>query len=460
MGKDEEIGKLKEIIEVEKKKLNELKATSDELSRRPKTLENSSKEISLKELKSTIEEEKRKQIDIKSTPPNRKRKVSSDGSVSVKKSKASELSKIQEKSISYQAANRATNDDSNDASSGLRLLTNIDLFTSSLSSARKEIESSSVFISLEEKTASEHGDHDKNVAAEDTSLSKSKTQQKLTESENMSVEEKMRLLFEEDSSGKGDEVTLNEKVHEVIVNEKVDELPVSYSPAKTSKVSKVAINSLPVKPKIYLKDQKLLSWNPLWPENVDINKRDRESMRHYILKSMDDISKEEYLKINKDTNKFKRELVETVTKCVTILLPEVFSTEMKNSIFTKNLMGVFVNEFRDDIFGKYLKKCTNLSGIELSRKDKGDIMDKIILFSSIKKMVENEMKNIPLLKNLTQFSLHCLKLTKEIYCKIDSATDFVGENDDLNRDLKLQITNLVSHSFSQVIEATKPVNNI
>jgi len=93
----------------------------------------------------------------------------------------------------------------------LSLLGNIDLFTASLTSARKEIESSSVFVSNDSIDVQESViqlDVDQDISGDGRIISSaSKVNPKIKITKHMSVEEKMKLLFDEDSSE--DESTYN-----------------------------------------------------------------------------------------------------------------------------------------------------------------------------------------------------------------------------------------------------------
>ena len=117
---------------------------AEKLSDRTKMLEISSNQISkkedvIKELRRDLKE-KRKSTGMKTTQLKRKRKTSDEANNS-KKSRESVLPDVHEKPVLDQNVMitevEERQDDSSVSSSGLSLLGNIDLFTASLTSARK-----------------------------------------------------------------------------------------------------------------------------------------------------------------------------------------------------------------------------------------------------------------------------------------------------------------------------------
>jgi len=427
---------------------------AEKLSDRTKMLEISSNQISkkedvIKELRRDLNEEKRKSTGMKTTQLKRKRKTSDEANNS-KKSRESVLPDVHEKPVLDQNVMitevEERQDDSSVSSSGLSLLGNIDLFTASLTSARKEIESSSVFISNDSIDVQESVtqlDVDQDISGEGRIISSaSKVNPKIKITKHMSVEEKMKLLFDEDSE---DESTSTSTFD----NDKVEELPVSYSPAKTSKVLPVISSSLPVKPKIYLKDLRLLSWNSLWPH--DVEKKEEVMKRMPRQFDGDEISKQDQVKIDKCVEKCFEEVGDVVRKC----LKKFLTLGSITQTIYDSLATEFTREFQDAVVDKYLVNHSNLLGFELTREDKGEIVDKIILHFNIQDVVKNQMKTTPSIPT-NQFPEICQKLTREFYGKL--LTQSLGRKEKaitLSEDFKQQIICNIKHKYNDNIVITR-----
>merc|ERR1712098_706492 len=102
-----------------------------------------------------------------------------------------------------------------------------------------------------------------------------------------------------------------------------------------------------------------------------------------------------------------------VRKCLKKFLTLGSITQTVHDILSKE----FAKEFQDTIVERYLIKHPNLLGFELTREDKGDIVDKIILYFNIQDVVNSELKTIPS-NPATQLPEVCQKLTREFYCKL------------------------------------------
>jgi len=390
-----------------------------------------------------------KSTEIKPTLPRRKRKVSEEA-INNRKSKTSSLPSIKEKPVMDQTPNQVQIEERPDegnsadvAPSGSSLLCNIDQFTASLlTSAREEIESSSAFVSNDSTdvtglASNLDGDLDALVHGKDNS-SASKDNPRIKLSKQMSVEEKMRLLFEDSSEDESPATAEKEKM---------EELPISYSPAKTSKVSPVIRNSLPPKPKISLKSLSSLSWNSLWPNDVDMNQRKGLEKIDRLIIDCEKISKQEQTKIDDCVKKCYNEVDDVVRKCLKKFLTLGSITQTVHDILSKE----FAKEFQDTIVERYLIKHPNLLGFELTREDKGDIVDKIILYFNIQDVVNSELKTIPS-NPATQLPEVCQKLTREFYCKL--LTNSLGKKQKailLSDDFKLQIRALIRHKSSSSV---------
>jgi len=427
---------------------------AEKLSDRTKMLEISSNQISkkedvIKDLRRDLNEEKRKSTGVKATQLKRKRKTSDDANNS-KKSRESVVPDVHEKPVLDQNVMitevEERQDDSSVSSNGLSLLGNIDLFTASLTSARKEIESSSVFVSNDSIDVQESVtqlDVDQDISGDGRIISSaSKVNPKIKITKHMSVEEKMKLLFDEDSSE-------DESTSTTYDNEKVEELPVSYSPAKTSKVSPVISSSLPVKPKIYLKDLRLLSWNSLWPH--DVEKKDEVMKRMPRQFDGDEISKQDQVKIDKCVEKCFEEVGDVVRKC----LKKFLTLGSITQTIYDSLATEFTREFQDAVVDKYLVNHSNLLGFELTREDKGEIVDKIILHFNIQDVVKNQMKTTPSIPT-NQFPEICQKLTREFYGKL--LTQSLGRKENaitLSEDFKQQIICNIKHKYNDNIVITR-----
>ena len=351
-------------------------------------------------------------------------------------------------------------------STGSNLINNIDLFTASLSSAREEVESSSIFsnANIEQTTTNDNIEHDKDTSEEVTDKPSENKQKPPKQGKFNSIEDKLKDLFGEDDDANesvneeapqttitvdvpqttildtSNERLLNDSRSTIIPNEL--SLNISYSPAKTSKVAKSSSSSTVspplAAPKPSIRVKTIEELGKLSNKN--------NSFGYEPIDFMDnDAVKQEKIQIDRNFEKLKLDVCDVVKKC---LQKFYTNNSITSSLEFESLARTFSHEFREEIRENYLATNGSLLGIEIATDDKRRIIDHIIFFFHIQELVKQVLLKIPVKAH--EIKELMTRYTTEFYNKIRQSSKLnfpLVSGMELDPDFKLQISNHIRHNY-------------